>query len=47
MRFEPEALHGANNGLNLARDLLEKVKAKHPWISYGDLGLSPAFALSK
>ena len=37
MRFEPEALHGANNGLNLARDLLEKVKAKHPWISYGDL----------
>ncbi|EJD03072.1 cytochrome C peroxidase [Fomitiporia mediterranea MF3/22] len=37
MRFEPESLHGANNGLNVARDLLEKVKAKFPWISYGDL----------
>ena len=37
MRFEPEALHGANNGLNLARDLLEKIKTKHSWISYGDL----------
>lgn len=37
MRFEPESLHGANNGLNIARDLLEKVKAEFPWISYGDL----------
>lgn len=37
MRFEPEALHGANNGLNIARSLLEKIKAKYPWISYGDL----------
>ncbi|KAI5115692.1 hypothetical protein M0805_002835 [Coniferiporia weirii] len=37
MRFEPEALHSANNGLNVARGLLEKIKAKYPWISYGDL----------
>lgn len=37
MRFEPEALHGANNGLNIARGLLEKVKQEFPWISYGDL----------
>ena len=37
MRFEPEALHGANNGLKLARDLLENIKAQYPWISYGDL----------
>jgi len=37
MRFEPEALHGANAGLNTARDLMEKVKQEFPWISYGDL----------
>jgi cytochrome c peroxidase len=37
MRFEPESLHGANNGLAVARNLLEKVKAEFPWISYGDL----------
>ena len=37
MRFEPESLHGANNGLNIARNLLDKIKAKYPWISYGDL----------
>jgi cytochrome c peroxidase len=37
MRFEPEALHGANNGLGVARGLLEKVKTEFPWISYGDL----------
>ncbi|KIM45543.1 class II peroxidase [Hebeloma cylindrosporum] len=37
MRFEPEAKHGANNGLNVARDLMEKVKQQFPWISYGDL----------
>ncbi|OZJ01440.1 hypothetical protein BZG36_05620 [Bifiguratus adelaidae] len=37
MRFEPEATHGANNGLAVARDFLEKVKAKYPEISYGDL----------
>jgi len=37
MRFEPESLHGANVGLNIARDLMEKVKREFPWISYGDL----------
>jgi Peroxidase len=37
MRFEPEALHGANAGLNIARQLMEKVKQEFPWITYGDL----------
>jgi len=37
MRFEPEALHDANAGLNVARDLMEKVKKEFSWISYGDL----------
>lgn len=37
MRFEPEALHGANAGLDLARSLMEKIKQQFPWISYGDL----------
>ncbi|KAH9858506.1 cytochrome c peroxidase [Lenzites betulinus] len=37
MRFEPEAKHGANNGLNVARELLEPLKQEFPWISYGDL----------
>lgn len=35
--FKPEAGHGANNGLGVARDLLEKVHEKYPEISYGDL----------
>lgn len=35
--FEPESKHGANNGLAIARDILEKIHAKHPEISYGDL----------
>jgi cytochrome c peroxidase len=37
MRFKPESEHGANNGLKIARDHLEKVKQEFPWISYGDL----------
>ncbi|KAK9453317.1 heme peroxidase [Dipodascopsis uninucleata] len=37
MRFLPESSHGANNGLNVARDVLEPVHAQYPWISYGDL----------
>ncbi|KAI8385059.1 heme peroxidase [Radiomyces spectabilis] len=37
MRFEPESLHAANNGLAIARNLLEKIHAKYPEISYGDL----------
>ncbi|KAJ2919955.1 hypothetical protein MD484_g477, partial [Candolleomyces efflorescens] len=37
MRFEPESLHGANAGLNVARELMEKIKQEFPWITYGDL----------
>lgn len=37
MRFEPEALHAANAGLDTARDFMEKVKQEFNWISYGDL----------
>lgn len=37
MRFEPEALHGANAGLDTARSKMEEVKKLFPWISYGDL----------
>eukprot|EP00936_MAST-01D_sp_MAST-1D-sp1_P001176 g1176.t1 len=37
MRFAPEADHGANAGLGLARDLLEPVKAAHPGASIADI----------
>ncbi|KAJ9619596.1 heme peroxidase [Taxawa tesnikishii (nom. ined.)] len=37
MRFPPEGDHGANAGLKAARDFLEPVKEKFPWISYSDL----------
>jgi len=37
MRFDPEAKHDANAGLHVAREKLEKIKKKYPWISYGDL----------
>ncbi|KAI9473889.1 MAG: heme peroxidase [Benjaminiella poitrasii] len=37
MRFEPESAHAANNGLVIARDLMEKIHQKYPEISYGDL----------
>ncbi|KAM3457888.1 hypothetical protein MY5147_001340 [Beauveria neobassiana] len=37
MRFHPESSHGANAGLVAARDFLEPVKAKFPWITYSDL----------
>lgn len=37
MRFAPESGHGANAGLNIARDLMEGIKKEFPWISYGDL----------
>ncbi|EFX03267.1 cytochrome c peroxidase [Grosmannia clavigera kw1407] len=37
MRFAPESQHDANNGLINARDFLEPVHAKFPWISYADL----------
>ncbi|KAI9018021.1 heme peroxidase [Phycomyces nitens] len=37
MRFLPESGHAANKGLDIARNILEKVHEKHPEISYGDL----------
>jgi cytochrome c peroxidase len=37
MRFKPESGHGANAGLDIARNLLEPVKKKYPGISYADL----------
>ncbi|ORY87572.1 heme peroxidase [Protomyces lactucae-debilis] len=37
MRWAPESDHGANAGLHTARTVLEKVHAKHPWISFSDL----------
>ncbi|KAL9115416.1 MAG: hypothetical protein Q9227_000737 [Pyrenula ochraceoflavens] len=37
MRFAPEGDHGANSGLHHARQFLEPVKEKFPWISYSDL----------
>ncbi|KAK3942742.1 heme peroxidase [Diplogelasinospora grovesii] len=37
MRFAPESNHGANAGLKAARDFLQPVKEKFPWISYSDL----------
>ncbi len=37
MRFSPECQHGANAGLAKAREILEPIKKKFPWISYADL----------
>lgn len=37
IRNEEELLHGANNGLKIAIDLCEPIKAKHPKITYADL----------
>ncbi|KAG0231727.1 heme peroxidase [Actinomortierella wolfii] len=37
MRFKPEASSGANSGLAIARERLNRVKDKFPEISYGDL----------
>ncbi|CAD5171515.1 unnamed protein product [Musa acuminata subsp. malaccensis] len=37
IRFEEEYSHGSNAGLEIAIDLLEPVKAKHPKITYADL----------
>jgi len=37
MRFKPEGGHGANAGLNVAREFLQPIKEQFPWISYGDL----------
>jgi len=37
MRFAPEANHGANAGLEHARNHLEKIKQQFPEITYSDL----------
>lgn len=37
MRFSTEATDPANAGLHVAREALEPIKAKYPWISYADL----------
>nr|XP_043640150.1 L-ascorbate peroxidase 3-like [Erigeron canadensis] len=37
IRNEEEYKHAANNGLKIAIDLCEEVKAKHPRITYADL----------
>lgn len=37
MRFDPEASHGANAGLHIARAALEPIKQRHEGLSYGDL----------
>nr|AIP90109.1 ascorbate peroxidase [Musa AB Group] len=37
IRFEEEYSHGSNAGLQIAIDLLEPVKVKHPKITYADL----------
>lgn len=37
IRNEKELNHAANNGLRIAVDLCEEIKAKHPIISYADL----------
>ncbi|KAG5247929.1 L-ascorbate peroxidase [Salix suchowensis] len=37
IRNEEECSHGSNNGLKLAIDFCEEVKAKHPMITYADL----------
>ena len=42
MRFAPESGHGANAGLDVAREKLEPIKAKHPWITYSDLWILAA-----
>ncbi|XP_055806430.1 L-ascorbate peroxidase 3-like [Solanum dulcamara] len=37
IRNEVEYKHAANNGLKIAIDLCEEIKARHPKITYGDL----------
>lgn len=37
MRFSPEKDWGANKGLDVARNLLDSIKKRHPEISYADL----------
>lgn len=42
MRFPPEGDHGANSGLQAARQFLEPIKEQFPWISYSDLWILSA-----
>jgi cytochrome c peroxidase len=37
MRFEPECKHGANAGLDIARERLAKIQEKYPKITTADL----------
>lgn len=37
IRFKPESEHDANNGLDIARNLLQPIKDKFPDITYADL----------
>lgn len=37
IRNENELMHNSNKGLNIAIDLCEQVKAKHPKVTYADL----------
>lgn len=37
MRFHPEANHGANAGLIVAREFMDEIKKEFPWITYSDL----------
>ena len=37
MRMSPEKDWGANAGLQIARDCMDKIKDKHPHVSYADL----------
>jgi cytochrome c peroxidase len=37
MRFSPEADHGANAGLHVARNRIREIKAKYPDVTYADL----------
>ncbi|XP_065857031.1 L-ascorbate peroxidase 3 [Euphorbia lathyris] len=37
IRHQDEYTHGANNGLKIAIDMCEEIKAKHPKITYADL----------
>ncbi|KAI9227386.1 MAG: peroxidase [Piptocephalis tieghemiana] len=36
MRFKPESAHGANNGLEVAREYMDRVKRQFPDMSYSD-----------
>jgi cytochrome c peroxidase len=43
MRHLNESKHGANKGLDVARNFLEPIKRKHPGITYSDLWIYSAY----